>query len=153
MDVGLNDAGAHGIDPNTFCCHFFRQAHGESVDGTLAGGVVHIVTGATQTRGGAGDVDDGAASTAVARAHAFDRFPGAQETAQHVDVEHALESCHAHLIDTLCHVHHTGVVDQCAESPQPGVDGFEHRHHFRRHRHVRLQRDGIAAARANLPHN
>lgn len=59
--------------------HFARQADGEGVNGTLAGGVVHIPARTSQGGGHTGQVHNGAARTAVERAHSPYRFAGAHQ--------------------------------------------------------------------------
>ena len=89
----------------------------------------------------------------MARAHAPDRLAGADKTAHDVDVKHALEPRHTHLVHPRGHVHHTGIVDQGGERPQTGVDARKHGQHLRLIGHIGLHRHRRAAAGADLPHH
>ena len=153
MNLGLNEAGAHRVDPNSLLSHLFGEPHGEGVDRALAGRVVHILATPTQTCRGTRHVDDRTAAAPKARAHALHRFACAHKTAQHVDVKHALESRHAHLVHAGRHVDHPGVVDQGGEAPQFGVNFSEHGHDLGLIAHIGLHRDGVAALGANLAHH
>src|SRR5450830_366936 len=42
MNVGVDQAGANGIDANAFSSHFLGQADGEGIDGALRGSVVDV---------------------------------------------------------------------------------------------------------------
>jgi len=45
MDVGVDDAGADGVDADFFFGYFFGQAQGESVDGAFGGSVLDVFVG------------------------------------------------------------------------------------------------------------
>ena len=63
------------------------------------------------------------------RAHALDRFARANEAAEDIDREHALQARDADFIDARLHIDDTGVVDQARQRAELGVDAREHRQH------------------------
>ena len=89
----------------------------------------------------------------MARAHALHGFARTHKAAHHVDVKHALEPRHAHLVHAGGHVHHPGVVDQGGEAPEFGVNFLEHGHDLGLVTHIGLHGHGVAAPGANLAHD
>src|SRR6185503_8234388 len=61
MDLGAYHPRAHRIDADAFGGHFLRKADGEGVDRALRRGIVDVVAGRTEARGGGGEIDDDAA--------------------------------------------------------------------------------------------
>jgi hypothetical protein len=94
-----------------------------------------------------------AARAAVARAHAAHGLARAQERAQDVDVEHALQARQAHVFHAAGHVHHAGVVDQRVQPAPLCVNGGKHGQHLRLVGHVGLHGECGAAAGVDLLHH
>ena len=153
MDFGFDQARTHGVDPDAFRRHFFRQADRESVDRAFGRGVVHVLAGRSKSRRRTRQIDDRAAAAAMARAHAQHRFAGADDRADHVDVEHALQAGNAHRVDPGADVDHAGAVDQPREPPQLGVDLLEHGQHLLLAGNVGLDRHSSAPGSDDLPHH
>ena len=118
VDVGVDQARAHGVHADAFLRHFLREPDGERVDGALRGRVVHVLAGRAELRGPRRDVDDRAARAAVARGHAPHRFARAQEGAGDVGGEHALEARGVHLVQAHLVLEDAGVVDQRRDRAQ-----------------------------------
>ena len=70
----------------------------------------------------------------MARAHAAHRLARADQGAEDVDGQHALQARAAHLVQTRRHVHHAGVVHQAGEHAaavaRVAVQRGEHRAHL-----------------------
>src|SRR6185295_1764816 len=66
VDLGADDAGRDGVDPDAVAGELLRQAEGEDVDTGLCRGVVQILVRRSGGAGGRGDVDYRAAMTSAA---------------------------------------------------------------------------------------
>jgi len=130
VDIGMDHARAHRIDPDAFAGDLFGQAQGHAVDGALGGRVVDVFAWCAEAGGHRRQVDDGAAPAAMARRHPLDRLACAQEAADHVGAQYAGPARRIHLFQAHLLLKHAGVVDQHVQPAELPVDGFEHVQHL-----------------------
>ncbi|MNK93092.1 hypothetical protein D3C87_1132380 [compost metagenome] len=121
MEIGIDEAGAHGVDPNPLARHFLGQADGEGVQRAFGGRVVDVLVGRAQTCGHRGHVDDAAALPAVPGRHAQDRVLGTEDRRQDVGF-HDFENAElGHLVDPGLLPDCAGVVHQRGDPTQFSV--------------------------------
>ena len=145
VEVGVDEAGADGVDADFLFGYFFRQAQRESVDRAFRCGVVDIFVGRTDAGGTGGNVDDSSALTAVAGGHAADGFSGAEETSENVGREDSMEARGVHVFETRLLFYGAGVIDQSSYRAQLLRGLFEESDHFRFVTDVGLDGSGFAA--------
>src|SRR3954462_8695598 len=84
VDVRIDMAHADGVDTDPLFRHLTGKAGGETFEGALGGGVIHVFAGRAVLRRTRGDVDDPAAATTAGGGHPAHRFPCAQERSEDV---------------------------------------------------------------------
>ena len=61
VELGVDVAGANGVDSDFFFGYFFGEAEGKGVDRAFSGGVVDVFVGGADAGGSRGNIDDAAA--------------------------------------------------------------------------------------------
>src|SRR5688500_15986578 len=147
MDCGPDHAGPYAVYPDAFGSDLLGETDGKSIDRPLGGGVIDIFARRAELRRDRRHVDDGATRAAVALRHALHRLARAQEAAEHVDREHALDALGRHRLAARAAVHDPGVIHEHIHAAELLVDGFEQAHDVGFGGHVRLHRQAADLAR------
>ena len=119
-------------------------------DGAFRCGIVHVFGGASETRRGGRNVDDGAAAAPVQIGHAPNRFARARERADHVRGKDPYDSLGAHGFELHLRFENARVVDQRRQWTELAIDALEQAQNRRLGGDVPAHEDGLAALPANL---
>ncbi len=148
VEVTLDQAGPHAVDPDADRGQLLGEADGHRVDRTLRRGVVHPLARTAEHGRLRRDVDDGPADAAAIGAHACCRLTAGDERTGDVHGPQPLEHVGVDGVDRAVPTGDAGVVDEDVDAAEPTVDGLEHPHHLALVAHVGLHRKGSATGLA-----
>ena len=117
VDVGIDQAGPHGVDADALGRKFLGQADRERVDGAFGGGVVGGLVGAAELGRHRRHVDDDAAFAAEPRRHAPHRFLRGDERADGIDGDMRCSRSRRDVDELASRADDAGVVEEGVEAP------------------------------------
>ena len=145
MDTGVDETRCDRVDANALLGDLFGEAQGEAVDRTLGAGIPDIGAGAAEGGGAGGQVDDGAASAAVAGRHAPHRLAAAPHGAEVVDLHHPADVVGCSRVEAPGRPREPGVVDKGGDGAEGCFGRLEQTFDLRIVGDVGLQSHGAAA--------
>jgi len=149
VELGVDVAGADGVDSYLFFGDFFGETQGERVDGSFSRGVVDVFVGRADAGGSGGYVDDGATAASVASGHAKDGLAGAEKRSEDVGGEYAVQASGVDLVETGLVFDDASVVDESGDGAELARGLVEETDNFLLVADVGLEGDGGASVVAD----
>src|SRR5262249_5229895 len=145
MDVGLDQPRPYRIDAHPLRRELLGEPGGQRVDGALRSGIVHIFERRAEPGRRRGQKDDRSATTEAACT-----FPGAEISAQYIDLEDAPQPLAAHLGESEGWRHDAGIDDNARKRAERFFSRVEHREDVGLDRYVALDEDRLSARLAHF---